>query len=305
MLDALLEVVIPVFAVAAAGFVYAGRRDLPLAALTDMIIHLTGACLVFDALTRAEPLSFDAAKVPLGAAMVMGGGVLLAGGVRRLVPGLRTLSWGAVAMPAAFMNAGNLGLPLTRLAFGDEGFRLGMLYFITMSSLMYSVGVGMVSGQGGVKTALRLPLLHAALLGVAFNLMGWGLPRMVEVPVHMLGQTVVPMMLLSLGGRLRSLLGERSQAFPWGPVLTLTVLRMGGGALLGWAVNALLGNQGDTARVVLLVSMLPPAVMNFAVVEKFGGDPKASAVVSGTIAVATALAVLVLPFAVDGIRAAY
>lgn len=302
VLDALLEVVLPVFIVAGVGFAYAGKKDLPIGAFTDLIIYLTGACLVFDALARADTLTLDEARIPASAALMVVLGIGLSWVAQRLVPPLRTLPVGAVILPGTFMNAGNLGLPLSRLAFGAEGFALSMLFFVTVATLMYSVGIGIVAGKGGIQTALRYPLFHAALLGVAVNLLEIEVPRVILVPAHLLGQTVVPMMLLSLGGRLRELVKDSLADLPWGPIGGLVLLRIGGGALVAAAVNALLGNEGLVFSIIALVGMLPPAVMNFALVEKFSNDRRAAAAVSGAIALAVAVSFLTLPVAVSWLR---
>lgn len=296
VLQAVLQVVAPVFVMLAVGFVYSGRRPLPVPELTDMIIHLTAACLVFDALSQAEPFALSAARAPLSAAGLLVGGLALGWIARRLTPSLRALPMGATLLPVAFMNAGNLGLPLMRLAFGDPGFQIAMLFFVTFSALQVSVGIAVVKGKGGTLEFLRLPLVYAAVLGVVFNQTQWSLPTAVRVPVHMLGQTVIPIMLLSLGARMRALIkkseGERP---PLLPVVLIPLLRMGGGFLVGQLVNLAFGNEGLVAKITVVISVLPPAVMNFALVEKYGKDPAATAIVSTAIAVGTGLAIVVLP----------
>lgn len=296
VLQAILQVVLPIFVMLGVGFVYAGRRPLPIADLTDMIIHLTGACLVFDALSRAAPFSLDASRAPISAASLVLGGLALGAVARRFVPSLGRLTRGAALLPVAFMNAGNLGLPLARLAFGPDGFEVAMLFFVTFSAMQYSVGVAVVKGRGGLVEFLRLPLIYAALVGVLVNQMQWDLPAAISVPVHMLGQTVIPIMLLSLGSRMRSLvLQTEGTRPPLGPVLLLPLLRMGGGFAVGQLVNAVLQNEGMVAKLTIILSVLPPAVMNFALVEKYGEDPEATGIVSAAIAVGTGLSVLVLP----------
>ncbi len=303
MLTALLDVVLPTFAVAAVGFFYAGRRPFPIAAFTDLIIHLAGACLVFDALSGAE--RFDAAtlRVPLSAALLVVGGVGVGFVARRVVPSLARLPMGAVVLPAAFMNAGNLGLPLSGLAFGDEGLRIAMLFFVTFSALQYSLGIALVAGRQGAQEVFRVPLVYAAVLGIAVNQLGLTIPKAIAIPIELLGDTVIPIMLLSLGARMRSLVvGSAANRHLW-PVILLPVLRSGGGALVALTVNALLGNTGLIEKITLLAGILPPAVMNFALVEKYGGSEEAPATVSAAIAVGTLFAVLYLPVAIGGLMA--
>ncbi len=296
VLQAILSVVAPVFLVAAVGFVYARRRPLPISGFTDLIIYLTGACLVFDKLSTAARFDLSAARAPVSAALLILGGLAVGALARRSIPSLARLGRGAVLLPTAFMNAGNLGLPLAALAYGEGGLSLAMLFFVTFAALQYSVGIAIVKGRGGLREVTRLPLVYAAVFGVAFNQVGWTLPTTLAVPVHMLGQTVIPLMLLSLGARLATLVSSSAERRPpLAPVLLLPALRMGGGALVALAVNALLGNEGTLARVTFVVGILPPAVMNFALVEKYGDDAAAPAIVSGAIAVGTVAAIVVLP----------
>ena len=295
MLSALLEVVIPVFAIAGVGFIYASRRSFPVHVITDLIIYVTGPCLVFDALQRAEPLTFDAARAPLSAVLVISAGVGWAFLARRLSPDLRRLPLGAVALPVAFMNAGNLGLPMAQLSLGQPGLEVAMLFFVTFNVLMFSVGVALASGGNPLPVLLRLPLLHATILGLVANQLDLEVPKVVSIPVSTLAQMVIPSMLLALGARLRSLAGQSGQRPPVRLVLMLVALRTGGGIISALIVNALIPNHDIVGDITLLGGFLPPAVMTFALTEKYGKDPYASAVVSAAIAVGTAFALLSLP----------
>jgi predicted permease len=296
MLTPLLEVVLPVFAVAAVGFWYAGYKPFPVGAVTDLIIHVTAACLVFEALAGAETFALSAARAPASAALLILGGVLTGLIAHKALPPLRRLPRGAVVLPCAFMNAGNLGLPLMKLAYGEPGLQTQMLFFVTFAALQYSLGIALVRGRGGLQEVFRLPLVYAAGLGLLFNQTGWRLPNAVGVPVHLLGQTVIPLMLLSLGARMRTLAaGSGGRGAMAAQVALITGLRMGVGLLFGFGVNLLLGNEGLVAKVTLLTSALPSAVMNFALVEKYSDDPAGAAVVSGAIAAGTLLAVAALP----------
>ncbi len=296
VLQAVLQVVIPVFLVAGLGFVYAGRYKFPVAGITDLIINMTAACLVFDALSSAEPFALSAVRAPLSAAAVIAGGIVIGLLAHRFIPGLRSLPRGAVVLPAAFMNAGNLGLPLMHLAYGDPGLQVAMLFFVTFAAMQYSLGIAIVKGRGGLGEVLRVPLVYAAILGIVFNQTRWPLPKAVSVPIGMLAATVIPLMLLSLGARMRALVLNQSGPRPaLAPVFILPLLRMVGGLGLGFLVNFAFGNEGLVAKVTIVVSMLPPAVMNFALVEKYGEDERAPAIVSGAIAVGTMMALVMLP----------
>ncbi|MBX2813192.1 MAG: AEC family transporter [Myxococcales bacterium] len=295
VLSALLEVVIPVFVIAGIGFVYAAKNPFPVSVVTDMIIYVTAPCLVFNALSSGDKLTLDAARTPLSAVLVIFGGVGLALLVRRWIPPFRSIHRGAVALPAAFMNSGNLGLPMAQLAMGQPGFEVAMLFFVTFCVLLLTVGVTLAAGRAAGGVLFRFPLLYATILGLLVNQLQLSLPKTVTIPVDMLAQTVVPMMLIALGARLRSMMEHQRMKFPIGLVVGIVALRFVGGVLIALLVNALLGNQGYVRNVTLLSGCLPSGVMNFAFVEKFADDPYASAIVSAAIALSTLVAVLVLP----------
>jgi hypothetical protein len=72
---------------------------------------------------------------------------------------------------------------------------------------------------------------------------------------------------------------------------------MGGGVLLACAFVMLLGITGVSRNVILLDSLMPPAVFNVILAQKYGADPDAvaSAIVIGTLlSVATTPLFLVL-----------
>jgi len=203
--DVLLDVVLPVFAVAGVGFWYAGRSPFPRREIAEFVLRLTGACLVFDALSQGERLATD----------------------------------------------------------------------------------GLLAIAGVVADQLALPI-----------------PAVVAVPVRMLGETVVPMMLLSLGASLRMLLpadaAARSRRDRGGSVAArlalptaLAMLRLGGGWLVGQGVVALFGTAGTlVGDITVLVSALPPAVLNVVVADRYDRDP---ALVAAVIAIGTAAALITTP----------
>ena len=84
---------------------------------------------------------------------------------------------GAFLLVSVFSNCGNLGLPLSLFAFGQEGLDLALVYTMISLLLVNSVGVYVASrGRSGTREALlsvvRAPVVWAALLAVLVNLSG-------------------------------------------------------------------------------------------------------------------------------------
>ncbi len=284
MLSQLVQVVLPVFGVAAAGWMAARFLRLELETLTDVVLYLAAPALVFHSLASRTP--------SLQAIGIIGGGAAAQIAVCGLVAwgtfaALRIRERRGLLLAAMFPNTGNLGLPLALFAFGQDGLAAAVIVFTAVTVLHYSLGLMVVSGRPHPAEAFTAPLFHAAVLGAAASLTGWLPPAPVMRGLELLGEAAVPLMLLSLGIRIRSV---RLHA-PARALLTV-VLRMvpGLAAALAWVV--LLDVQDPARGVLLVTGVLPSAVMNFVLAEAHHqqGDE-----VAGAILLGTALSVAVIP----------
>lgn len=191
--------------------------------------------------------------------------------------------------PVMFMNSGNMGLPLALYAFGEEGLARQMLLFTVGAFVQSSVGIYIVSRKHGSWEFLRLPIIYAAVLGFLVNFSGIRLPVMVMRPLEMLGNLTIPLMLLLLGYKL-STIKLSSIKLP----LLAASMRLGVGFGVGLLLALWIGPQHLTAKVILVYSVLPPAVANFVYAEKFQQEPDK---VAATIMLGTLLSMISIPLA--------
>jgi len=183
-------------------------------------------------------------------------------------------------LPAMFLNSGNMALPFALLAFGTEGFDKAIIFFIATGLLTFSLGVSIAKGAGGLREIFRLPLIYAALCGLTFSLLGLQLPKFLATPVGMLADTAIPIMIINLGVQLRSLTISDLRHAAAG-----VGIRMGGGLLLAAAFVIVFGVSGVSRNVILLDSIMPPAVFNVILAQKYDANPDvvASTIVMGTL----------------------
>ncbi|MGN9781501.1 AEC family transporter [Nonomuraea sp. ZG12] len=125
---------------------------------------------------------------------------------------LRETTIGALA--SSYVNAGNLGLPLSLYVLGDGALIAPILLF----QLVLVTPIGLLildEGSRSVRTALtsavRNPLSLGTLLGLAFALGGVSLPVAIMRPIDLLGGAAVPVALLAYG---LSLYGSRRSPAP-------------------------------------------------------------------------------------------
>jgi predicted permease len=190
-------------------------------------------------------------------------------------------------LPVMFMNSGNMSFPLAWLAFGADGLTVAVLYYIAVSLMVYSLGIFIAKGKGGLSEMFRLPLIYAAVIGISLNLGGIRLPEPVITTFDMLGAATIPIMQVSLGYGLHS----ARLAYP-GISITGTILRIGGGVAIAWAVVTFLGIEGLNQKIIILSSGMPAAVINFVVSRKYKVD---SDLVASTVALSTLASVITTP----------
>jgi predicted permease len=166
------------------------------------------------------------------------------------------------------MNAGNMGIPLALFAFGQTGFQRATLLFVMITFLQYSLGIYILNGRGNWTEIFRLPLIYAALAGLCVNLMQLPIPELLLQPVTMLGQATIPIMLISLGYRLRQV-----ESLQLGHALGGALLRICGGFAAASIAVQIIGAEGVNRQVLLLYGSLPAAVVNFILTEKYRQDP--------------------------------
>jgi predicted permease len=267
--------ILPIFAVVAAGYWLTTRSTDP-ATLADLAVRITSPALLFSLLSDT---SLDASRF----GVLAGGTLAIATGTAALAYAYtRANSTGrGFLLPAVFFNGGNMGLASCRLAFGPAGLEAGAVPFVTIAVLTSFFGIWIAKGRNGLVEALRLPLLWGAAAGIAVAVTGTRLPGTVMEPIRMLGAMAVPLMLLTLGVQLRGL----AVAALFHSAVAVAV-RMGGGFACAWLFVEALDVRGVDRGVLLLMSVMPAAVINSVIAQRYGADPAlvASAVVLGTFA---------------------
>jgi predicted permease len=186
-----------------------------------------------------------------------------------------------------FPNTGNMGLPLTLFAFGQEGLALAIVFFVISITLQFTIGIGIASGSADPRRLLKMPLIYAVVLSLVFLVTGWPVPRWLSNTLDLLGGLTIPLMLIALGVSL-SQLRVRSL----GRATILSVARLGGGFLVSYGIGRAFGLEGPALGVVVLQSTMPVAVFNYLFAELYRREPEE---VAGIVVVSTVLSFATLP----------
>jgi predicted permease len=270
-----LNTVVPVFAIVALGCLLGGRRGVEVRTLADLSLMVASPALLFSVLGGTS-IDLERMGVLAGGAAFVVASTGLAAFVYVRVTGVGR----GFVLPTVFWNGGNMGLAFSRLAFGEAGLDAAAVLFVSIAFFNSLFGIWVAKGQSGLGESIRMPLLYGAVGGIGLALTGIELPRIVMEPIEMLGAMAIPLMLLTLGLQLRTLrvTDARHAAFS-------VAIRIGGGFLAMAAFVTLAGVTGVDRQVLLLISVMPPAVINAVMAQRYGTDPAlvASAIVLGTL----------------------
>lgn len=277
MLDQVLAIVFPIFAIVAVGYGYARRRPTDMSVGNHLNISVFTPALILSVmagkdfqLAAYQDLAVAAAAVVLGSGLIAWPLARLAGWpIRTFVP------------PMMFSNSGNMGLPLAFFAFGEAALPAAVVLFLVENLLHFTVGNAMLEGRVHPLALLRMPMLLATALGLAVSLGQVPVWAPLHQAVDLLGQIAIPLMLFSLGVRMTGMnLGD------WRIGLTGALLCPASGILAALVAAELLGLRGQSWQLLMLFGALPPAVLNFIVAEKFHQQPQqvAAVVLFGNLA---------------------
>lgn len=283
MIERILGIILPVFVVILVGYLYARRVKPDMAQVNRLSMTILGPALVFSALASKEfDIAANALLMLASVGVVLGSGLLAWPVARFFRIDRRTL------MPTAmFNNCGNMGLPLAVLAFGQGGFSAMVALFTISNLLQFTLGVWLIDHHARLGAFLRNPMVWATVLGFAFALTHPPMPEWAQFGIKMVGDALIPMMLLSLGVRLYEVRWDDWHIGVIGGVLCPVT-----GIAMALVLAPLLGLSDLQRGLLILFGALPPAVLNFMVAEQFRQEP---AKVASIVLIGNVLSVVFVP----------
>jgi predicted permease len=264
MLERILGIILPVFAVIALGYFW-GRRVRPdMATVNRISLNVLAPALIFSALSsKSFDIRGDAALMLGSVGVVLGSGLLAWPVAKWLREDARTF-----VPPMMFNNCGNMGLPLAVLAYGEAGFGPMVALFTISNLLHFTLGAWIVDHHAKFGRLLRNPMVWSTVAGFAFAIFRPPLPEWLAVAFKLVGDGLIPLMLLSLGVRLIDIEWRDTRLGVIGGLVCPVA-----GIAVALLLAPLLGLTATQTGLLILFGALPPAVINFMVAEQFRQEP--------------------------------
>lgn len=277
ILSKIFTIVFPLITIVGLGYAYARRINTDMSITNKINIDIFVPALIFSVLSDKSfnLLQFQTLAIA-GAATVLGSGLLLWPACRLLSVSPKTF-----LPPMMFSNTGNLGLPLMVLAFGEAALPAAVVLFIIENGLHFTVGLYILDPKTNPLSVLKMPMIMATVAGLIVSGLHLSIPNVVLLPIDMLGQISIPLMLFALGVRMSNVDFSAWKIGLWGAILAPL-----SGLLVALMTIALLPILPTQQPYLLLFSVLPPAVLNYMIAERYQQSPQtvASIVLIGNMA---------------------
>ena len=295
MLQVFVNVILPIFVVVGVTWLFQRWRRLDVSVLSQTTLWLFSPAFVFSNILDQQVSLLGSVRIT-GSILLATVLMLALGYLVSKIFRYDRKSTSAFMLSTAFPNAGNMGLPVLLLAFGEAGIEVGILIFVVHAIVGFSVGIFVAasSEQVGWRPLIqvfRLPTMYAFGLALVVKYLGIALPAVVLEPVSILGAAAIPVMITVLGFQLGS--GVETQ--------NLRMLFMAVASRLIFAVpiylvaTLLLGLSGVTQGAIIVIGAMPSAVFTTILADEFGANPRfvTSSVVVSTAASVVSLTVLI------------
>tara|TARA_B100001079_G_scaffold249877_1_gene241005 strand:+ start:5516 stop:6400 length:885 start_codon:yes stop_codon:yes gene_type:complete len=269
-------IIFPILAIVTGGYFYAKKFQPNMEVANTLNLNIFVPALLFSIFTSEDFNLLDYHSLAIGGCVV----IIISGLLAIIVSKVFGFNTKTFVPPAMFVNAGNMGLPLALFAFGKAAIPAAVVLFFIENTLHFTLGIKIIDRKSSIINVLRIPMVVASLVGVAISLVQYNMPELIITPIRMIGEIAIPLMLFSLGVRLIDIDFNDWKIGIVGAICRPLVGIFSVLLILPW----LSLNEINSAQLIIF-AILPPAVLNFMVSEKYNQEPKkvASIVLIGNV----------------------
>jgi hypothetical protein len=285
MIYQIFGIIFPVVAIVLVGYFYATKFQPNMETANTINMNIFLPALMFSVLSKE---SFEIQNYQLlatsGVIVILGSGILAWIVAKALSINIKTF-----VPPMMFNNTGNIGLPLAVLAFGEIALGAAVVLFAIEMLLHFTFGAYILSKNTNFMSIFRSPILIATLAGLSINIIDFELWLPITRMIDLLGQAAIPLLLFTLGTRL---IGINFGDWKLGVLGSFLCPLLG--LIVALAAVQFIELEHLHYQQLILFSVLPPAVLNHMMAEKYQQQPEtvASIVMIGNIG-----SLIVLPIA--------
>lgn len=265
------------------------NAEISLTVISSLVYYFMLPALILEILWQA-PLQENSFYIAIMAGTGVIGSMILALLFSRFINHLSRPAIGALILAASFPNATYMGLPVLEETFGSWSRSIALQYdMFACTPLLLSLGIFISSSYGQQQklskllfSILKVPAIWATILAVSLNLTDIAMPEFLKGIFHKMGNTVIPLMLFSLGLSLRPKLISLHDIKP---VIIITAIQLMIMPFIVWSMGQIIPISQDYLLPVVIEAAMPSMLLGLVLCNRYKLDTRlyASSVMASSL----------------------
>lgn len=286
-----LNVIIPIMAVFASGYILQRIRLLDVKSVSAVCLYILSPALVFITLYDAD---FNSGFLIILIYMFVLFYIMVF--LNKILA--KIFKWGpntesASILASGFMNSGNYGLPVVLFSVGNAAVPYAIFIMVVQALQNNFFGVYYASRSTSgmkyaVKNVLKMPTTYAAVLAFVFQSFSITVPESVHSTFTMVGEAAIPVMMVMLGMQLGSITGLNLN---WQVVISSVTLKMVIAPLIAFLFVLTFNVDPLIGTVLIIISAMPTAATTTMYAIEFDTEPE---LVSSITFISTLISIVTL-----------
>lgn len=254
------QIVAPILVLLLLGAVLQRKFYFNLKALSQLITYCFMPAAVFINLYETSVEVSVLGQVALFITLFIGSQMVLSHFFSKLL-GLAKTEAAVFKNSVVLINSGNYGIPVAQMIFTTQpiGVAIQVILVIFQNMTTYTYGLynlisSTKSGFTILKDFLKMPIIHALIIGVTMNFFDVGIPQFIRIPIDHVADGFIAVALITLGAQLSQL--EIKSMFNK-TVFVSCFTRLIIGPAVALLIIFTLGLDGVVAQSLLIASAFP------------------------------------------------
>lgn len=192
--------------------------------------------------------------------LLIGSQMLLSRFIAKIL-GLNRMESAVFKNSVVLINSGNYGIPVAQMIFATQpiGVAIQVILVIFQNVTTYTYGLYNListtkSGKDILKDFIKMPILHALLLGVVLNVLNFEIPQTIRIPLDHISEGFIAIALITLGAQLSQI---EMKTMLNKTILISCFTRLVVGPSVALLIIYILGLDGVVAQSLLIASSFP------------------------------------------------
>ncbi|KGR89742.1 transporter [Ureibacillus massiliensis 4400831 = CIP 108448 = CCUG 49529] len=254
------QIVAPILILLFVGAILQKKFQFNLKALSHLVTYCFMPVAVFINLYETTVNLTVLGQVAVFIAIFIGSQMLLSHFIAKIL-GLNRTESAVFKNSVVLINSGNYGIPVAQMVFATQpiGVAIQVILVIFQNMITYTYGLynlisATQSGREIIKDFLKMPIVHALIIGIILNIWDIGIPQTLRIPLDHIAEGFIAVALITLGAQLSQI---ELRTIMNKTIIISCFTRLIVGPLVALLIIYLLRLDGVVAQSLLIASAFP------------------------------------------------